>query len=128
MASEEAAASDRETQEEVAATPADTTAERPTEVRETPPAKESDGDNAEEPATDIQDAEEVPDAARDQRSTEERGVPEDSSVPCTACGTTGECSRCGGKGRRFLVKCGRCHGDGRCSVCGGPGYVWSSKT
>jgi hypothetical protein len=59
---------------------------------------------------------------------DERKGREVSSVPCSACATTGQCSNCGGKGRRFLLRCTECGGSGRCRVCGGPGFVWSGSS
>jgi hypothetical protein len=39
--------------------------------------------------------------------------------PCPVCASTGNCTRCGGKGRRHALKCSRCQGRGSCSVCAG---------
>lgn len=51
-----------------------------------------------------------------------------SSTPCSHCDTSGQCPRCGGKGRRMLLTCKECRGSGRCPVCGGPGFVWSEPS
>ena len=70
---------------------------------------------------DVDDAVVVDDNDRDRSA---KAAP----VPCEACDTTGQCSRCKGTGRRArLFRCGKCDGSGRCNVCGGPGYVWDDR-
>ena len=57
---------------------------------------------------------------------EDEKIPRLSAIPCTTCSGSGNCARCGGKGRRLLLKCGNCSGSGRCDVCGGGGFVMRS--
>jgi vacuolar-type H+-ATPase subunit H len=63
-------------------------------------------------------ADKVPAAVTEQE-------PDSTTRPCTACGTTGGCPRCHGKGRRFGFKCSQCGGAGTCLTCGGQGYLWA---
>jgi hypothetical protein len=46
------------------------------------------------------------------------------TVPCFDCQASGACSKCDGKGKRFLFRCSQCGGSGLCPTCGGPGFLW----
>lgn len=46
------------------------------------------------------------------------------TVPCYDCQASGACSKCDGKGKRFLFRCSQCGGSGLCPTCGGPGFLW----
>jgi hypothetical protein len=44
-------------------------------------------------------------------------------IPCTVCGTSGNCHNCGGSGTIGRNRCGTCNGSGNCLNCGGSGQL-----
>jgi hypothetical protein len=119
---------DRDDEADVAgaAEPADgePAADAPSSGAEQPEA-EHDEDDAVATAV-VVESDDAEGSAEDAEGDGSDQARELNSVPCEVCETTGQCTRCGGKGRRLMFRCSACHGSGRCSACGGPGFVWSS--